>query len=433
MLWVEIALGAVKIIALCKPSPPTIQIVDSEVAVQQSTIRIVVKRRGMDHAKCLVIAACIMSMCAAAADNGGAPPKLDTCELSSHSLVQRASALRDSSHVPALSAAVVLRGTVVAKGTVGVRAIGGAPVLDSDAWHIGSITKPITATLTARFVERGRLRFSSTLEELGPDLLSSKDRSYATVTVRDLLSHHSGFGGIPEDQGIGMFRGDIRPLPEQRRSFAKLALSRAPLAAPGAKFAYANGNYVVMGALLEGLTRDSWENVIAREVFAPLGLKSAGFGAPGGGDQSKAPVGHEFTAGKARPVQPGDRADNPPVVGPSGTIHMTVEDLAMFGYRHAAGEFEADGYLSPETYRQLHSVQGQDAALGWFQQQWRGHRVLSHTGSNGYWYAMLTIQPEKRLAIAVASNVDPEGGAEVAVHELVSALMRAMVLGECLH
>jgi CubicO group peptidase (beta-lactamase class C family) len=281
-------------------------------------------------------------------------------------------------------------------------------------------------------VERDFLRFSSTLEELGPGLLSSNYRSYATVTVRDLLSHHSGIAKISEDQGMEMFRGDVRPLPEQRRSFAKLTLSRAPLAAPGAGFAYANGNYIVMGALLERRAKDSWESLIAREVFAPLGLKSAGFGPPGGGHQTKAPVGHEFTDGSARPVQPGDRADLPAVVGPAGTIHMTMEDLAMFGYRHAAGEFEADGYLSPETYRLLHTDQGEGAALGWFQQQGHGHRLLSHTGSNGYWYAMLAIQPEKRLAIAVASNVDPEGGAEVAVHELVSALVRTTILGECL-
>jgi CubicO group peptidase (beta-lactamase class C family) len=230
-----------------------------------------------------------------------------------------------------------------------------------------------------------------------------------------------------------LFRGDARSLPEQRRSFAKLLLGGAPSAAPGPKFAYANGNYIVMGALLERLTRDSWENLIAREVFAPLGLKSAGFGPPGGGHQSKAPVGHEFIDERARPVQPGDRADIPAVSAPAGAIHMTMEDLAMFGYRHAVGEFEPDGYLSPGTYRLLHRDQGEGAALGWFEQQWRGHRLLSHTGSNGYWYAMLAVQPEKGLAIAVASNVDPEGGAEVAVHELVSALMRAAMLGECLH
>ena len=62
---------------------------------------------------CLGIATGIMSMCAAAADNGGAAPQLDTCELTSGSLVEKASALRQSSHVPALCAAVVLRGTAL--------------------------------------------------------------------------------------------------------------------------------------------------------------------------------------------------------------------------------------------------------------------------------------------------------------------------------
>lgn len=102
------------------------------------------------RAKCSGIAMGLMSMCAAATGSGSASPKFDTCELTSHSLVETASALRQSSKVPALSAAVVLRGKVVAKGTVGVRAENGGPALDSDAWHIGSITKPVTATLTAR-------------------------------------------------------------------------------------------------------------------------------------------------------------------------------------------------------------------------------------------------------------------------------------------
>jgi CubicO group peptidase (beta-lactamase class C family) len=345
--------------------------------------------------------------------------------------VEKASDLQQSSHIPALSAAVVLRGKVVAKGTVGQRSEGGGPALDSDAWHIGSITKSITSTLTARLVERDLLRFSSTLKELGPDLLASHDRGYAVATVQNLLSHHSGIGTTVEKSGMPAFFDDRRPLTEQRTAFARLLLSEPPLAAPGTRFEYANGNYVVMGALLERLTGDPWERLVAREVFAPLGLKSAGFGAPGGGDKSKASVGHESVEGRARPVH-GERADLPAVVGPAGGIHMTTEDLAMFGYRHAAGEFEADRYLSQQTYRLLHTDQGEDAALGWMMQEWRGRRMLSHTGSNGYWYAMLIIQPEEKLAIAVASNVAPEGGAAVPVRELVSALVRATILGECL-
>ncbi len=384
------------------------------------------------HARfaCLGAAIAVVSMPAVVADNATASGA--TCELTSRSLEKKASALHQSSGVPALAAAVVVRGKVVAKSTVGVRAAGGPPALDSDAWHIGSITKPITATLAARLVELRQLRFLSRLDEIDSDLLASSEPSYAPVTVRELLSHRSGIGKLPEEQGMGKFRDDVRPLPEQRRSLARLFMSRPPLAAPNVGYSYANGNYVVLGALLERLQNDSWENLVAKEVFAPLGLKSAGFGAPAGGESARATVGHELIDGSARAVQPGKHADLPAVFGPAGRIHMTLDDLALFGYRHAAGEFEADGYLSPETYRLLHTDQGEGAAMGWMKQEWRGHRLLSHTGSNGYWYAMLAIQPEKRLAVAVASNVDPEGGAEAAVHELISALLRATVLGECL-
>jgi CubicO group peptidase (beta-lactamase class C family) len=382
-------------------------------------------------ADCFWVLMSLISLPATASDEGSDVSV--QCELTSCSLMEKASELRQSSNAPALSAAVVLQGAVIAKATVGVRAEGGAPARDFDAWHIGSVTKAITATLTARLVERGQLRFSSSLEELGAELLSPKERAYATVTVRELLSHRSGIAKIPEEEGMDLFRSDTRTLPEQRHSFAKSFLSRAPFAPPGSEFAYANGNYIVMGALLERLSKDSWEDMVVKEVFVPLGLRSAGFGAPGGGHPSKAPVGHEFIDKRARPVQPGERADNPEVIGPAGRIHMTMEDLALFGYRHAAGEFEADGYLSTDTYRLLHTDQGDGAAMGWFVQQWRGHRLLSHTGSNGYWYSMLAVQPEKRLAIAVAANVNPDGGADVAVHELISALTRSAILGECLN
>ena len=97
--------------------------------------------------------------------------------------------------MPGLSAAVIVDGHVVAKGTVGLRALGGKPALDSDAWHIGSITKSITATVAARLLERDRLQLSWPLKQLVPDLLVSTYPSYGDATIQDLLSHHSGLGG----------------------------------------------------------------------------------------------------------------------------------------------------------------------------------------------------------------------------------------------
>ena len=379
------------------------------------------------------IAAGLLSVSLAAVAASPVSSTPGRCELNSQALLSRATDLRRNGNVPGLSAAVMVDGRIVAKGTVGVRALGGKPALDSDAWHIGSITKSFTATVAARLLERDRLQLSLSLKQLVPDLLVSTYPSYGDATVEDLLSHHSGLGGHPlDDADIEVFYEDARSLPEQRRSLARLALGRAPSAAPGEKFTYANANYIVIGVILEQVTKQSWEHLVTTEVLVPLQLKSGGFGAPGAGDSARAPVGHEFTNEAMSPVKAAPRADSPAVVGPAGTLHMNMQDLARFTYHHAVGEFESDGYLSTHTYRLLHTSRGEDAALGWFTQQWRGHRLIKSTGSNGYWYAIVAAQPEKRVAIAVASNAAPEAGATLAVGELVSALLRATLLGECI-
>jgi CubicO group peptidase (beta-lactamase class C family) len=362
-----------------------------------------------------------------------APSAPSGCELNSKALLSKASELVQAGNVPGLSAAVIVDGRIVAKGTVGVRALGGELALDSDAWHIGSITKSFTATLAARLVERDSLQLSRTLKQLVPDLLVSTYPSYGNATVQDLLCHRSGLGGNPiEDAEIEKFYEDARSLTKQRRSLARLAFGRAPSATPGEKFTYSNASYVVAGVIFEQATKQPWEQLVTTEVLEPLQLESGGFGAPGAGDSARAPVGHELTNEGLIPVKAGSRADSPAVFGPAGTMHMNMQDLARFAYRHTVGEFETDGYLSMQTYRLLHTDRGEDAALGWFTQQWRGHRLIKNTGSNGYWYAVVVAQPEKRVAIAVAANADPEAGATLAVGELVSALLRATLRGECI-
>jgi CubicO group peptidase (beta-lactamase class C family) len=98
-------------------------------------------------------------------------------------------------------------------------------------------------------------------------------------------------------------RDDPRPLAVQRRALAQAMLS-VPPAGPSATFAYANSNYVLLGAIIEHIMGAPWETVMASELFEPLGITSGGFGAPKG-DQ---PWGHR--GGVAiDPASPG--SDNP--------------------------------------------------------------------------------------------------------------------------
>ena len=99
--------------------------------------------------------------------------------------------------LPALAAAVVRNGRIVASGAVGTRRAGSViPVTLDDRFHIGSDTKAMTSLLAAMLVEGGKIRWDSTVAEIFPELVATMDSELKAVTLEQLLSHTSG---IPSD------------------------------------------------------------------------------------------------------------------------------------------------------------------------------------------------------------------------------------------
>src|SRR3954466_15000121 len=85
--------------------------------------------------------------------------------------------------LPALAAAIVNRGEIVAFGAVGTRRAGTTnPVSIEDRFHIGSDTKAMTSLLAAILVEAGQLRWATTVGQVFPELASTADRELKSVT-----------------------------------------------------------------------------------------------------------------------------------------------------------------------------------------------------------------------------------------------------------
>jgi CubicO group peptidase (beta-lactamase class C family) len=99
--------------------------------------------------------------------------------------------------LPAVAAAAVREGQVIASGAVGVRRAGkDTPVAINDAFHIGSDTKAMTSLLAGMMVEEGKLQWSSTIGQSFPEFAATMDAGLRDVTLEQLLSHTSG---IPSD------------------------------------------------------------------------------------------------------------------------------------------------------------------------------------------------------------------------------------------
>ena len=171
---------------------------------------------------------------------------------------------------------------------------------------------------------------------------------------------------------------------------------------------------------------------MAERLFVPLGMASAGFGAPGNSGTNSQPRGHRVRT----PIEPGPRADNLPVVGPSGTVHSSLADWGKFIALHLAGARGESDFLKPGTFQKLHTivpVQGTDAfphALGWSvgERSWAGGRVLFQAGSNTYWRVVARIAPYKDFAVFVATNA-AEQRAYAAADEAVWALIQYFLEG----
>jgi CubicO group peptidase (beta-lactamase class C family) len=263
-----------------------------------------------------------------------------------------------------------------------------ATVAEGDLWHIGSLTKSMTATLAARMVEAGLISWESTIGAVLGPAHPAMAAAWRDVTLEELLRHASGMRANP-NLLTRLWQRD-----PSRADYVAAMLSGAPVGAPGG-FVYSNAGYVVAGAMLEAAGGAPWEELVTREVFGPLGLDSAGFGPPEG-DQPRGHRGGLF--GGLRAVAPGPRADNVPALGPAGRVHLSAGDMLRYLRAHLLAD---PGYLSPDSWARLHRAAGPgDYALGWAEVD----GVLRHSGSNTLWFAQMRLHRDVGAAVFVAVN-----------------------------
>ncbi len=339
---------------------------------------------------------------------------------------QSLAAMRAEAGAPAFAAAARNRDGRAINYADGLRALGRPEqVTTSDLWHIGSITKSMTATLVARCVEAGEISWDDTIGSVMGGVIPDMRAQYRDVTFRHLLSHRAGLVSNLEWSEILSFQRE-NPDPRQERiQYARLGLTRDPAGPKGEHFEYSNTGYVIAGAMLEQKLGASWETLIRQRVFDPLGMASAGFGAPGTPGAYDQPVGHgpgilAVAAGnrgsEVAPYPPGGAiTDNVAALGPAGRVHTSFTDLFKFLDAHR----DRTSFLRRETWDTLHTPPfGGPYAMGLAQRS----GALWHNGSNTLWYAEVLIDPARGISAIAATN---DGRPEIMGRPVGAALVGA--------
>ena len=334
--------------------------------------------------------------------------------------------------LPAMGVILVHQGQVQEIATTGVRVKGGTQaVTDNDLWHLGSLSKSMTATLVAVLVEQGMMSWDTTPAEIFPQLIGAMNPQYENVSVAQLLAHQAGLpvdvGNIPSIERVS--DGADGTVSEKRLLWARELLATTPQSVVG-DYSYANAGYVVVGAMLEAVSGTSWEDLMGQHLFQPLGMNQAGFGPPGTASLRDQPWGHRASGSILSALSPDNPgADNPRALGPAGTIHASLSDYAKYMLAHINGERGEPGLLTAATFQFLHApYAGQNYGMGWGVDNSSPDlgAILEHTGSNTRWLAQVGLVPALEIGVLVVTNAGGDA-AQVAV-DAMSNLMAQRIL-----
>lgn len=304
--------------------------------------------------------------------------------------------------LPAVAVAVVDAGEVLYQKVAGVRLVGNATLVsDDDAFQIGSITKSMTALLAGTVVDSGQLAWDATVGDVLAGTITV-GAPYRAVTLSQLLNQESGLPAALLPADWASFDDISPPVAAERRRMATLALALPSQSAPGTAFLYSNFNFVVAGLMLEVATGKSWETLMAERLFVPLAMAHAGFGPPSTPGTVDAPSGHN-----PLPPMPGVYPDNPPALGPSGTVHANLGDMLRYVQLYFDGGLGPNGRIvSEEALAKMETPQLGEYGFGWWVRHDDANRVvLIHNGGNTYFYGIVVIFPAQRRAIIVMTNM----------------------------
>jgi CubicO group peptidase (beta-lactamase class C family) len=273
------------------------------------------------------------------------------------------------------------------------------PITPNAVFRIGSTTKQFTAALVMTLVEEGRVRLDAHVVDYLPDYPRAQGER---ITIHHLLTHTSG---IPEYVGRDDFFRTSSPAPHTPADliarFAALPLESAP----GAKWAYSNANYVVLGTIVERVTGQPYGRALRERITGPLGLRDTDVDA----DSAVLPrrVRDYFVDGGA--VANAPHVDASSAFG-AGFLHSTARDLLTWDAALADGRPFRDRSTAAKLttpYIETGTPLG-GYGYGWFigtqTLGGRAVRVIQHGGTisgfvTGFWR-----MPDDRRAVIVLAN-----------------------------
>ena len=316
---------------------------------------------------------------------------------------------RTAFKVPGIAVTVVRDGKVIATKGYGVRRLGSPERVDENTmFDIASLSKSFTAAAIATLVDEGKMRWDDPVRRYLPYAEFSDPYRTANVTIRDLLSHRVGV-----EPGNWMMRISNYSTEEVLRRMRFLK-EREPFRS---SMVYSNIGYTAAGEAAAVAAKMSFVDLVRTRVVEPLGMRDTTVG-----------VEHTLAANHASPharindEQVPIRNKKAMNILPANAVNSTAKDMTRWLFFSLGdGTWEGKRILSVQAMREMQSPQTiipttpeMRAArgvrffggygLGWQVMDFRGHKMLWHSGSADGMPVYMAILPEEKIGLAVMTN-----------------------------
>lgn len=314
--------------------------------------------------------------------------------------------------IPGIGIAIVRNdSTLVAKG-YGVRRLGSPERVDENTvFDIASLSKSFTATAAAILVDRGVLRWDEPVRTYLPGLVLPNDTLTMQATLRDFLSHRTGI----EPANMMWMLTAVQPADVlQRMRYLR------PVAPLRRTMIYSNIGYTVASEAMAAAAHAPIDALLRDLVIRPLGLRSTTWTYEQAATMPNVAAPHATIAGTQQVIA---RERQRRAIGGAAAVQSSAADLTRWMRLHLNdGVLDGTRYVSDSTMRAMHGVQVgipttpamraarlvQDTVIGYGLGMqvldYRGHRMLWHTGNGDGQVAWMALFPDDRLGIVVMVN-----------------------------
>lgn len=315
--------------------------------------------------------------------------------------------------IPGLAISIVKDDSIVFAKGYGVRRLGSPERVDAHTlFAIGSTTKAMTSLSLLMLRDEKKLDLEDPVLRYLPTLQLYDPVMTRELTVRDLLTHHTGLPGADQ-----LWTGTDY---NEAEIFRRMRWVK-PWASFRNRYAYQNVQYAMAGAVVGAAGGTPWSETIRQRIFTPLGMNESVPTLAATRSMPDVATPHMKIDDTLRVIE--NRPVDP--VAPAGAIWSSVSDMARWmrfvldsgrvGGKRLVSEKGFVDWLTPQivvpkgdfypttALSRPHLI---NYGLGWFLHDYAGDAVAMHTGSIDGMSAIIGLIPDRRLGVYVLANSD---------------------------